>query len=103
MVQLHHDKEDFDARDTVIVAVGPEDTKKFQEYWKDKNFEFYGIPNGKDRVMKDYGQEVKPLKAGRMPAQIVIDKEGIIRYIHYGKSMKDIPDNKEILQLIDKL
>ncbi len=103
MVQLHQDKNAFDERDTIIVVVGPEDSKKFQEYWSGKNFEFYGIPNGRDTVMKDYEQDVKALKAGRMPAQFVIDKKGLIRYTHYGKSMKDIPDTKEIIQILDKL
>lgn len=102
-MQLHQDKNAFDEKDTIIAAVGPEDLEKFREYWDGKDFEFYGIPSGKETVMKDYGQDIKPLKAGRMPAQMIIDKTGIIRYIHYGKSMKDIPHNKEILELIDKL
>lgn len=103
MMQLHQDKSAFDERDTIIVVVGPEDMAKFQAYWDGKNFTFYGIPNGKETVMKDYGQEVKALKAGRMPAQFIIDKEGILRYVHYGNSMKDIPENKEILEVLDRL
>jgi peroxiredoxin len=103
MVQLHHDKSAFDERDTIIVVVGPEDHKKFQDYWVGKEFSFYGIPNGKETVMKDYEQDVKLLKAGRMPAQFLIDKEGIVRYAHFANSMKDIPDNKEILKIIDQL
>lgn len=102
-MQLHQDKNAFDERDTIIVVVGPEDSEKFREYWDGKNFGFYGLPNGKETIMKDYEQDVKPLKAGRMPAQVLIDKAGNIRYMHYGKSMKDIPDNKEILDIIDKL
>lgn len=103
MMQLHHDKDAFDERDTIIVVVGAEESAKFKEYWAGKGFEFYGVPNGKETIMKEYGQEVKTLKAGRMPAQFVIDKAGIIRYVHYGRSMKDISDNKEILELLDKL
>lgn len=103
MVQLHHDKKEFDELDTVIVVVGPEDSSKFNEYWQGKDFDFYGIPNGKESVIKEYGQEIKPLKAGRMPAQFIVDKEGTIRYMHFGNSMKDIPDNKEILQIIKQL
>jgi peroxiredoxin Q/BCP len=38
-----------------------------------------------------------------MPAQMLVDKEGILRYVHYGHSMKDIPENSEILELIDNL
>ena len=43
------------------------------------------------------------LKLGRMPAIFVIDREGIIRYGHYGDSMSDIPSNEEILGVIDRL
>ena len=40
---------------------------------------------------------------GRMPALLVVDKGGRIRYAHYGHSMSDIPDNREILDLLDAL
>jgi len=40
---------------------------------------------------------------GRIPAEMLIDKQGVLRYIHYGNSMKDIPENAEMLKLIDKL
>jgi peroxiredoxin Q/BCP len=49
-------------------------------------------------VLKLYGQEIKLFKFGRMPAQVVVDKEGIARFVHYGKSMSDIPSNDEILE-----
>lgn len=48
-------------------------------------------------------QEVNPLKLGRMPALLVVDKEGIIQYAHYGDSMQDIPKNEEIFEVLKKL
>jgi peroxiredoxin Q/BCP len=51
--------------------------------------------------MKLYGQEVKLFKLGRMPAQMLIDKSGILRFVYYGHSMADIPgisDLKKALQ-----
>lgn len=38
-----------------------------------------------------------------MPAQVVIDKDGIARYAHYGYSMSDIPKNEEILEILREL
>lgn len=38
-----------------------------------------------------------------MPAQMLVDKEAALRYIHYGQSMQNIPDNREILELVEKL
>ena len=103
MMQLHQDYDQFSQKDTNIIVVGPEKDKKFQDYWKKNDFKFIGIPDEKKSVLDLYGQQVKLFKLGRMPAQMLVDKEGDLRYIHYGHSMKDIPENQEILELIDEL
>jgi hypothetical protein len=38
-----------------------------------------------------------------MPALIVVDMDGKIRYRHHGESMSDIPSNEELLPLLDEL
>ena len=38
-----------------------------------------------------------------MPAQVLIDKAGVARFVHYGHSMSDIPGNAEILALVDEI
>jgi hypothetical protein len=38
-----------------------------------------------------------------MPALLVVDKDGIIQYEHYGDSMQDIPENSTLLDLLDRL
>ena len=103
MMQLHQDYDSFMEKDTEIVAIGPENSEKFGEYWKENNLSFHGIPDPEHSVLKLYGQEVNLFKLGRMPAQMLVDKEGILRYVHFGHSMKDIPENKEIFELIDSL
>jgi hypothetical protein len=40
---------------------------------------------------------------GRMPALIVVDKEGRVRYQHYGNSMSGIPSNEEGLSFLGDL
>ena len=103
MAQLRQDYLLFQERDTIVVAVGPEDRETFAKYWKENGMPFTGIPDPKHKVAGLYGQEVSITKLGRMPAQMVIDKNGILRYVHYGRSMKDIPANKEILDLLDDI
>ena len=77
-----------------------------------KHFQISGVvkicllsayPTRKHVIAKLFGQKVNLLKLGRMPALMVIDKEGKIRYQHYGNSMSDIPTDKEILSLLDDL
>jgi peroxiredoxin len=103
MMQLHQDYDKFAEKDTVIVAIGPEKANSFKAYWEENSLKFYGIPDEKQSVLKLYEQKIDLLKLGRMPAQMLADKMGMLRYVHFGHSMKDIPENSEIFELIDIL
>lgn len=103
MMQLHQDHSKFIERNTEIVVIGPDDAEKFKAYWQEHQLGFHGIPDDKHSVLKLYGQKVNLFKLGRMPAQMLVDKEGVLRYVHYGHSMADIPENAEILKLIGSL
>ncbi len=103
MVQLRQDYESFASREAEILIIGPEDAAAFSAYWSENQLPFIGIPDPDHRVLKLYGQEVKLFKFGRMPAQLMIDKAGIVRYVHYGHDMTDIPPNDEMLSLLDTL
>ena len=103
MAQLRQDYDEFVRRGAEVIAVGPEDATAFARYWEKEQLPFVGLPDLKHTVLKRYGQEVKLFKLGRMPAQMIIDRQGQVRYIHYGHSMSDIPPNDEILTLLDDL
>jgi peroxiredoxin Q/BCP len=99
MAQLRQDHAKFVARDIAVIVVGPEDARAFSDYWRKESLPFIGLPDPTHGVLKLYGQEVNLFKLGRMPAQVLIDKAGVARYVHYGHSMSDIPSNEEILAL----
>ncbi len=103
MMQLHQDYDKFMKKNTMIFVIGPENAEKFKQYWEENDLKLYGIPDPKHSVLKTYGQQVNLFKLGRMPAQMLVDKEGILRFVHYGHSMQDIPENSEILEIIDNL
>lgn len=100
MAQLRQEYEEFEKRNTSIVVLGPEDQGAFQQYWSEHELPFIGLPDPKASVLRLFGQEVNLFKLGRMPAQILVDKQGVARFVHYGHSMSDIPENAEILELI---
>jgi peroxiredoxin Q/BCP len=103
MAQLRRDFTKFNERETKILVIGPEEKTAFEDYWYENDLPFVGLPDPEHRVANLYGQEVKLLQMGRMPAQILVDKSGRIRYHHYGSSMMDIPDNHKLLSILDKL
>jgi peroxiredoxin len=103
MAQLRQDYAKFEEAGTLIVVVGPEDAEAFATYWQKNDLPFVGIPDPKHGVLKLYGQEIKLFKFGRMPAQVLVDKAGVARFVHYGHDMSDIPPNRELLDLIASL
>ena len=103
MAQLRQDYSQFTARDIEVVVVGPEDAKAFAAYFEKESLPFVGLPDPKAGVLKLYGQEVNLFKLGRMPAQVLIDRAGVARYVHYGHNMSDIPENEELLALGDEI
>jgi peroxiredoxin len=103
MAQLRQDVDAFVKRDAEIVVVGPEDARAFAAYWQKHALPFIGLPDPNASVLKLYGQEVNLFKLGRMPAQVIIDRAGVARFVHYGHSMSDIPANSELLAILDTL
>jgi peroxiredoxin Q/BCP len=100
MAQLRQTFKEFSNLNTDIVVVGPDNEAAFNEYWKTHQLPFMGLPDPKAETLKRYGQEVNLFKLGRMPAQVLVDKQGIARFAHYGHSMSDIPESREIIELI---
>lgn len=100
MAQLRRDYHKFEEAGTTIVVVGPEGPGAFAAYFCDNDLPFLGLPDPRHSVLKLYGQEINLFKLGRMPAQVLVDRSGVARFVHYGHSMSDIPSNEEILELI---
>ena len=89
--------------ETEIIVVGPEDSQKFSNYWSENEIPFIGLPDPTHTVLKLYGQEIKIFKWGRMPALVIIDNLGSVRFVHYGQNMSDIPENADVLETLRNL
>lgn len=103
MAQLRRDYDEFTARHTEIIVIGPENAAAFRSYWQEEELPYVGLPDPKHSVLKLYGQQVSLFKLGRMPAQVIVDQGGVARFVHYGHDMTDIPENEEILAILDML
>jgi peroxiredoxin Q/BCP len=103
MAQLRQDFAEYEKRNTAILVVGPENATAFARYFGENSLPFTGLPDPSHSVLKTYGQEINLFKFGRMPAQVLVDRTGTARFVHYGHDMTDIPQNSEMLALIDEL
>jgi peroxiredoxin len=88
---------------TEIVALGPDGPNAFKRYWQDEKMPFIGCADIKSTVASQYHQEVNWIKLGRMPALLIIDKMGKVRFKQYGENMADIPSDEDILKIIGEL
>ena len=102
MAQLRQDFAEFEKRETSILVVGPENAAAFNHYFGEHALPFTGLPDPEHSVLDLYGQQINLFKFGRMPAQLLVDRVGRVRCVHYGSSMADIPGNAEMLALIDE-
>jgi peroxiredoxin len=102
MAQLRLDFAEFEKRETTILVVGPENAAAFARYFSEHELPFIGLPDPDHTVLDLYGQQINLFKFGRMPAQLLVDKGGTVRCVHYGQNMSDIPSNAEMLALIDE-
>ncbi len=103
MAQLRQDYQKYLNRNSEIIAIGPEGSKSFADWWHKNNMPFIGISDPSHEIANLYGQRVRWLKGGRLPALMVIDKDGRIRLKHYADSPGDIPSDESVLALLDDL
>jgi peroxiredoxin len=103
LARLRDDYAGFKSRGAEVLAVGPDSTSSFREYWAKEKLPFIGLPDPGHKVAGSYMQEVNLFKLGRMPLVCVLDADGLIRYVHYAASMSDIPENQLLLDVIDEL
>ncbi|MBN1813039.1 MAG: redoxin domain-containing protein [Anaerolineae bacterium] len=100
---MREDYDRFVERDAEILIIGPEGPRRFKQVWEAERYPFVGFADYRHTVADRYGQEVNLLKLGRMPALLVVDKRGVIRFAHFGDDMADIPKNEDVLALLDRL
>jgi len=103
MAQLCLDYPQFVQCNTEVLILGPDDPNAYKRHWQQENHPAVGLADVKSKIANLYYQEVNLFKLGRMPAQFIIDPNGIIRYEYYGNSMSDIPANITMLEMIDQL
>ncbi len=103
MAQLRQDYSKFSQRQAEIIAVGPDGPRAFKRFWEAEEMNFIGLADVGSKVADLYYQEFNLLKLGRMPALFIVDKAGTVRFVHYGQSLADIPENDAILTVLDQL
>ena len=84
-----------------ILQDNKKNTRKMEERYGKKIYPIYY--DVKREIGKAFKQEISLLKLGRMPATLIVDKDGIIKWTYYADSLEDVPSNDEMLEIIENL
>ena len=57
------------------------------------------ISDPKKRIIKDFGV-LHPREGIARPATFIIDKNGVVRYVHVGKYPSDRPSIQQVMQAL---
>jgi peroxiredoxin len=102
LAQLRQDYVQFKDRNAEIVAIGATKPERMASFWEKQQLPFRGIPDPDKQLLDRLGQEFKLSKFGRMPALLIVDLDGSVRFAHYGNHAGDIPSNEDVLALLDR-
>jgi peroxiredoxin len=103
LAQLRRDWPSFESRHAVVLAIAPDRPEQVRDYWQQENFPFPGFADPDHRVASLYGQKVDAFRKGRMPALVIVDRDGQIRFRHDSSSPADTPSNPILLKLLERI
>jgi peroxiredoxin Q/BCP len=104
LIRLAQDLDKFKELDTevyVVTADRFENARRLELVYIKGKFPIYF--DKEHEVVKLLKQDVKILQLGRLPAILIVDKEGIIQYAYYGSSFLDIPSNRQLIRTLKKI
>jgi len=103
LAQLRWAASEFEARRAVILAVFPDRPEQVRAFWETEQPPFPGFADPDHAVAALYHQTVDLFGAGRLPAVVLVDPSGRIRWRYDGASAPDLPAPETLLAELDKI
>ncbi len=102
MMQLHQDIQKFKDLKIKVVVICPENMAGVEKFVAKQPLEIDLVADPQHVIADRFKQQVKIFKLGRMPAQIILNKDDKQVFEHYASSMTNIIENNVILSAIKK-
>jgi len=101
LITMIKDLEQFKKLETelyIITADRFENARRLEVAYLKKKIPIYF--DTKHEIVTLLKQDVKILRLGRLPAILIVDKQGTVQYAYYGSSFLDIPSNRELIRTL---
>lgn len=100
-MRQHYDA--FHRRDAEIVAVAADTLGNARAYFQKHRLPFPCLVDNDHTVYDMYNVQSRVISLGQRPGLFIIDKEGIVRYVHVGSQQWDIPSVADVLARLDAI
>ena len=98
--------DEFEKRNTRVAVIMAESIPRMQEFLKTHEYPFPLLSDVRRDVVRAYGVYVRmnfeSVNISR-PAEVILDKDGIVRYVYVGKIQTDFPPDEDLLSVLDGL
>lgn len=103
--------EEFERRDTAILGVSAELQEVLGKYLKAHELPFTIVNDADREVIQRYdifydSRDIKPdSKRGLIakPTNMILDPEGVVRYLYIGENQEDFPSDQEMFEVLDRI
>ncbi|MFQ6111987.1 MAG: peroxiredoxin family protein [Nitrospinota bacterium] len=99
LVQLQKSLPEFERLGAKVVAVSVDDVPTMQKTVRQLGLTYPVISDAEARIVKLY-DVLHPDEGVSRPATFIIDKRGVIRYVHIGKDFRDRPPVAKLLNIV---
>lgn len=97
-MQLESARSAFEELGAQIVAISTDTPQVAQQTKQELGLSFTVIPDNKRTIMRLYDHKERYTDLNvHNPAVYIVDREGIVRYAHFGKDAGDRPDPSRII------
>jgi peroxiredoxin Q/BCP len=97
---------EFEKRNARVAVIMAESLPRMQEFLRENKYPFPVLSDVRREVVKAYGVYVRmnfeSVNISR-PAEVILDKDGIVRYVYVGKIQTDFPPDEDLLSVLDGL
>jgi methyl-accepting chemotaxis protein len=95
---------EFEKRGARVVVIMAESLARMQEFLDKHKYPFPVLSDVRREVVKAYGVYVRvnfeSVNISR-PSEVILDKDGIVKYIYIGRIQTDFPTDDEIFAVLD--
>lgn len=95
--------EQIEKRGAVLWVISPDSEERLRGLWKDQSFSFPGLRDPEAEVIREYGilnQAAPPLPH---PTTLVIDEEGLVRWLEVDEDYRVRPATDTVLKALASL